>query len=59
MKLRRFKITYVEFNSTNRIPQRFTVEVEAFSKYDAKNRFYRTHPDCEIIKVKEEEQCEQ
>jgi hypothetical protein len=29
------------------------MELEAFSKYDAKKRFYRTYPNYEIIKIEE------
>ena len=30
-----------------------TIKIEAFSKYDAKQRFYRTYPKYEIIEIKE------
>jgi hypothetical protein len=30
--------------------------MEAFSKYDAKQRFYRTYPKYEIIKIEEIEE---
>ena len=42
-----YKITYV-----GALSQR-TVKIEACSKYDAKQRFYRQHPSAEIIKVEE------
>ena len=42
-----YKITYV-----GALSQR-TVKIEASSKYDAKQRFYRQHPSAEIIKVEE------
>ena len=29
------------------------VTVEAYSKYDAKSKFYHKHPDAEIVKVEE------
>lgn len=32
-----------------------TVKIEATSKYDAKQRFYRQHPRAEIIKIEEVE----
>ena len=28
-----------------------TVKIKAFSKYDAKQRFYRMHPEYEIINI--------
>ena len=30
-----------------------TMEIEAFSKYDAKQRFYRMYPKYEIISIEE------
>ena len=30
-----------------------TIKIEAFSKYDAKQRFYRMYPKYEIINVEE------
>lgn len=47
--LRKFKITY------RAVLKHRTVVMEAFSKYDAKQRFYRTYPHYEIIKVEETE----
>lgn len=35
-----------------------TMKIEAFSKYDAKQRFYRMYPKYEIIKVEEIEEVE-
>lgn len=32
-----------------------TIKIEAFSKYDAKQRFYRMYPKYEIISVVEED----
>lgn len=43
--LRKFKITY------RAVKKQDTVEIQAFSKYDAKQRFYRTYPKYEVIKV--------
>lgn len=45
--LRKFKITY------RAVLKHRTVEMQAFSKYDAKQRFKRTYPKYEIIKVEE------
>lgn len=45
--LRKFKITY------RAVLKHRTMEIQAFSKYDAKQRFYRTYPKYEIIKVEE------
>jgi hypothetical protein len=45
--LRKFKITY------RAVLKHRTVEIQAFSKYDAKQRFYRIHPKCEIISIEE------
>lgn len=47
--LRKFKITY------RAVFKHRTVEMQAFSKYDAKQRFYRTYPKYEIIKIEEEQ----
>ena len=44
---RKFKIIYRAVKRNN------TKEIEAFSKYDAKQRFYRIYPKYEIIKVEE------
>ena len=35
-----------------------TMKIEAFSRYDAKQRFYRMYPKYEIIKVVESEGTE-
>ena len=35
-----------------------TIKIEAFSKYDAKQRFYRMYPKYEIITVEETEKNE-
>lgn len=43
--LKKYKITY------RAVLKHRTVEMEAFSKYDAKQRFYRTYPKYEIIKI--------
>lgn len=45
--LRKFKITY------RAVLKHRTVEMQAFSKYDAKQRFYRTYPKYEIISIEE------
>lgn len=45
--LRKFRITYRAVVKTH------TVEIQAFSKYDAKQRFRRTHPKNEILKIEE------
>jgi hypothetical protein len=46
--LRKFIITYITVTQKQR-----TEEIEATSKYDAKQRFYRLHPKYQIIKVEE------
>lgn len=46
--LRKFKVTYITVTKKEK-----TEEIEAASKYDAKNRFYRLHPKYEIIKIEE------
>jgi predicted site-specific integrase-resolvase len=46
--LRKFKVTYITVTQKQR-----TEEIEATSKYDAKQRFYRIHPKYEIIRVEE------
>ena len=43
--LRKYKITY------RAVLKHRTVEIEATSKYDAKQRFYRQYPAYEIVKV--------
>ena len=45
--LRKFKITYRAL-----LGQR-TMEIEAYSKYNAKKRFYVQHPKAEIVKIEE------
>jgi hypothetical protein len=47
--LRKSKITY------RAVKKNGSVEMEAFSKYDAKQRFYRTYPQYEIISIEEVE----
>ena len=46
---RKFKITYIASNRRQR-----EVVIEATSKYDAKQRFYRLYPKYEIVKVEED-----
>lgn len=48
MLLRTFKVTYLVFGLRTRERE---VVLEATSKYDAKQRFYRQYPKCEIIRV--------
>ena len=45
--IRKFKITY------RAVIKHRSVVMEAFSKYDAKQRFYRTYPDKKIISIEE------
>ena len=45
--IKKYKITY------RAVLKQRTVVIEAFSKYDAKQRFYRIYPKYEIIKVEE------
>ena len=45
-----FLITYRE------VLKHRTIKIEAFSKYDAKQRFYRRYPKYEIIKIEEVEE---
>ena len=45
--LRKFKVTY------RAVLKHRTVEIQAFSKYDAKQRFYRTYPKYEIVSIEE------
>ena len=47
--LKKYKITY------RAVLKQRTVVMEAFSKYDAKQRFYRTYPKYEIIQIEEAE----
>ena len=44
-----FTITY------RAVSKHRTIKIEAFSKYDAKQRFYRMYPKYEIISVVEED----
>lgn len=44
---KKFKITY------RAVLKHRTVEIEAFSKYDAKQRFYRMYPKYEIVSIEE------
>lgn len=46
---KRFKITY------RAVSRQRTVEMLAASKYDAKQRFYRTYPKYEIVSIEEVE----
>ena len=45
--LRKFKVTY------RAVLKHRTMEIQAFSKYDAKQRFKRTYPKYEIIQIEE------
>ena len=45
--LRKYKITY------RAVLKHRTIEMQAFSKYDAKRRFYNTYPRYEILKIEE------
>ena len=44
---RKFKITY------KKVLKPYTTVIEATSKYDAKQRFYRAYPHYKIISVEE------
>lgn len=46
--LRKFNITYITVCRKEK-----TETIEATSKYDAKQRFYRLHPKYQIIRVEE------
>lgn len=46
--LRDYKVTYIALSKRER-----EVVIQATSKYDAKQRFYRTYPKYEIIKIEE------
>ena len=48
--LRKFKITY------RAVKKYDAIEIQAFSRYDAKLRFNRTYPQYEIVMVKEVEE---
>lgn len=43
--LKKFKITY------RAVLKHRSVEIEATSKYDAKQRFYRLYPNYEIVRI--------
>jgi hypothetical protein len=45
--LRKFKVNY------KAVRKEGTMEIDAFSKYDAKQRFYRTYPKYEVISIEE------
>ncbi len=45
--LKKFKITY------QAVKRQRTIVIDAFSKYDAKQRFYRTYPKYQIITIEE------
>ena len=45
--LKKFKVNY------KAVRKEGIVEIDAFSKYDAKQRFYRTYPKYEIISIEE------
>lgn len=47
--LRKFKVNY------KAVKKEGIVEIDAFSKYDAKQRFYRTYPKYEIVSIEEVE----
>lgn len=47
--IKKYRITY------RAVIKHRTVVMDAFSKYDAKQRFYRTYPDKEIISITEVE----
>lgn len=53
MNNRKFKITYLKSDRSN--AKRYTEEIVASSKYNAKQRFYLVHPPYEIVKVEEVE----
>lgn len=48
--LRKFKVTY------RAVKKQGEMEIEAFSKYDAKQRFKRTYPQYEIVLIEEVEE---
>lgn len=47
LMIKKYKITY------RAVKNHRSVVMEAFSKYDAKQRFFRTYPKYEIITVEE------
>ena len=48
MTVRTFIVTY------RAVLKHRTIKIDAFSKYDAKQRFYRMYPKYEIVDIKEE-----
>lgn len=46
--LKKYKVTYIALSNRQR-----EVVIEATSKYDAKQRFYRMYPKYEIVRVEE------
>jgi hypothetical protein len=48
MTVRTFIVTY------RAVLKHRTIKIDAFSKYDAKQKFRRMHPEYEIIKIEEE-----
>lgn len=55
--LRKFKVTYIKVEKAWKTPKERTVQVEAYSKYNAKQRFYVMYPsNCEVVKVEEVEE---
>ncbi len=53
MNNRKFKITYLKSDRAN--AKRYTEEILASSKYNAKQMFYLKNPTCEIVSVEEVE----
>lgn len=47
--LKKFKITY------QAVKREHTIVIDAFSKYDAKQRFYRSYPKYQIVTIEEVE----
>jgi hypothetical protein len=47
--LKKYKITYIALSKRQR-----EVVIEATSKYDAKQRFYRINPKYDIVRVEED-----
>lgn len=45
--LKKFKITY------QAVKREHTIVIDAFSKYDAKQRFYRSYPKYQIVTIVE------
>lgn len=48
--LRKFKVKY------RAVRREGIAEIDPFSKYDAKQRFYRTYPKYEVISIEEVEE---